>query len=287
MDDQTIKLTRQLEHTGSHYSEAVSVTALPGNAPGTFLELASCGYSTFRKGADIPISNSSWVFQMQMKGSATLETEGERFILSPGDLLIVPPGILHRYLVNKGEDMEKIFFIFKPGPLLEFLLGNDIRKNGIFFKNPEPPLSSLFQEITEKMKTLQDDTREELSLLLYKLCFRIREGITARTPAGNFESKLRRASALLSEPATLDSLGKIFGAGRYSLIRMFRRETGKTPVNFMITLRLEKAVNLLNHSDMSIGEIALSCGYSSPSHFASEFRKHFGMTPREFRKSSR
>lgn len=287
MDDKTIKLTRQLLHTGTYYSEAVSVTALPGNAPGTFLELASCGYSTFRKGADIPIAAGAWVFQMQMKGSATLESEGERFLLSPGDLLAVPPGISHRYLVNKGEDMEKIFFIFKPGPLLEFLLGNDIRKSGIYIKAPDPTLPAIFLEIVEKMKTLHDGSREELSLLLYKLCFRIREGITSRSPAGNFESKLRRASALLSEPATLDSLGKIFGAGRYSLIRMFRRETGKTPVNFMISLRLEKAVNLLNHSDMSIGEIASSCAYSSPSHFASEFRKHFGMTPREFRKNAK
>ena len=287
MNEKTIKLTRQMEHTGACYSESVSVTALPGNAPGTFLELASCGYSFFRKGGDLPISNPSWVFQMQMKGSATLESEGERFVLSPGDILTVPPGVPHRYLVNKGEDMEKIFLIFKPGPLLEFLLGNDIRKNGILFKNFDPTLPALFLEITEKMKVLEDHSREELSLLLYKLCFRIREGINARNPAGNFESKLRKASALLSEPASLDSLGRIFGAGRYSLIRMFRRETGKTPVNFMIHLRLEKAVNLLNHSDYAIGEIAASCGYSSPSHFASEFRKHFGVTPREFRKKSR
>lgn len=94
---------------------------------------------------------------------------------------------------------------------------------------------------------------------------------------------LREAAYDMASGISLDSLADRFGVGKYSLIRQFKKETGQAPIRYMIALRLQHAEQLLLLSSMSITEIAAVCGYSSPSFFAAEFKKHLGMTPRQFR----
>ena len=99
----------------------------------------------------------------------------------------------------------------------------------------------------------------------------------------DFQMNLREAAYDMASGMSLDSLADRFGVGKYSLIRQFKKETGQAPIRYMIALRLQHAEQLLLLSSMSITEIAAVCGYSSPSFFAAEFKKHLGMTPRQFR----
>jgi AraC-like DNA-binding protein len=48
--------------------------------------------------------------------------------------------------------------------------------------------------------------------------------------------------------------------------------------------RVEHACDLLAHSDLSLAEIALACGFSDQSHFSMMFKRHTGITPSKFRK---
>jgi AraC family transcriptional regulator len=61
--------------------------------------------------------------------------------------------------------------------------------------------------------------------------------------------------------------------------RAFREAVGKPPHAYLIDLRLERAVDLLEHTRLSITEIALSCGFDQPQYFAAMFRRKFGFTP--------
>lgn len=65
--------------------------------------------------------------------------------------------------------------------------------------------------------------------------------------------------------------------------RLFKQHTGMTFVDFHMNLRLDKARQLLEHSDMSMIEIALACGFSGGSYFSKSFRDRWGTTPSRMR----
>lgn len=67
------------------------------------------------------------------------------------------------------------------------------------------------------------------------------------------------------------------------LSRLIRQKTGTTFQELLKRKRLQKAVQLLVESDLSVEEIAASVGYEDPGHFFREFKKKYQTTPRRFR----
>jgi transcriptional regulator GlxA family with amidase domain len=63
------------------------------------------------------------------------------------------------------------------------------------------------------------------------------------------------------------------------LERLFRRYLNRSPKRYYMELRLSKARNLLMQTDMSVINVALACGFASPSHFSKCYRAHYETTP--------
>ena len=61
--------------------------------------------------------------------------------------------------------------------------------------------------------------------------------------------------------------------------RLFRRYLDRSPKRYYLELRLKKARSLLLQTDMSVINVALACGFSSPSHFSKCYRGFYGRTP--------
>jgi AraC-like DNA-binding protein len=68
---------------------------------------------------------------------------------------------------------------------------------------------------------------------------------------------------------------------------LFRDITGMSPYQFIKSVRMDRARELLVEGDMNVGEISRTVGYSSLSHFVNEFKRHFGVTPRSYADSQR
>lgn len=85
------------------------------------------------------------------------------------------------------------------------------------------------------------------------------------------------------------TLNRIASAGKVSktgCCAIFKRYTNKTPNNFLIDLRLRKAVELLSDTDMTISEISYEVGFSGASYFTETFHENYGCTPSEYRKNT-
>ena len=74
---------------------------------------------------------------------------------------------------------------------------------------------------------------------------------------------------------------------RRSFLRRFRKATGQTPLQYVQTLRVEEAKQMLETSDTAIDDIAADVGYDEPSSFRAAFRKHVGITASAYRKKWR
>jgi len=83
----------------------------------------------------------------------------------------------------------------------------------------------------------------------------------------------------LSEPATLEELGRAVGCSPFHLSRTFSAATGMTIPQYTRQLRMERAAELLKSGKFNVTEAALEVGYSSLSHFSQAFHDTFGCCP--------
>ncbi|WP_299965932.1 GlxA family transcriptional regulator [uncultured Roseobacter sp.] len=83
----------------------------------------------------------------------------------------------------------------------------------------------------------------------------------------------------IEEPISPSMLAKIVGMSTRQLERLFRRYLNRSPKRYYMELRLQKARNLLMQTDMSVINVALACGFASPSHFSKCYRAHYDTTP--------
>jgi AraC family transcriptional regulator, glycine betaine-responsive activator len=101
--------------------------------------------------------------------------------------------------------------------------------------------------------------------------------IGARHP--KLVSIIERMEINLEDPLSPSTLAKEAGLSTRQLERLFRRYLDRSPKRYYLELRLKKARSLLLQTDMSVINVALACGFSSPSHFSKCYRAYYGRTP--------
>ena len=92
-------------------------------------------------------------------------------------------------------------------------------------------------------------------------------------------SVIARMEANIEDPISPARLALDVGMSTRQLERLFRRYLNRSPKRYYMETRLARARNLLMQTEMSIIEIALASGFSSPSHFSKCYRAQYGSTP--------
>ncbi len=90
---------------------------------------------------------------------------------------------------------------------------------------------------------------------------------------------IRMMEQNIEEPISPSILAQDVGMSTRQLERLFRRYLNRSPKRYYMELRLQKARNLLLQTDMSVINVALACGFASPSHFSKCYRAHYDTTP--------
>ena len=114
---------------------------------------------------------------------------------------------------------------------------------------------------------------------------------TAQEPAdeskieNEFVKKVRTAieQHLQNTDFTVEQLCKLVFMSHSQLHRKLDALTGCSPNKFIRIVRLNKATSLLKNATISIGSVALDCGYNDPGYFARVFKQEYGLTPQEWR----
>ena len=91
--------------------------------------------------------------------------------------------------------------------------------------------------------------------------------------------------ASIARNITLECVAALVGLSPRHFRRLFRASTGVGPNEMFTNMRLERAARDLRDSRKNVTEISLDCGFSQPQHLATAFRRKFGLTPTEFRRS--
>ena len=92
--------------------------------------------------------------------------------------------------------------------------------------------------------------------------------------------------AHFSERVSIEELASQIGISRGYLTRLVKDITGMSPKQYLINVRMVAAADYLKEGAMSIGEIAEACGYEDPLALSKAFRRHYGISPTEYRTGS-
>ena len=90
---------------------------------------------------------------------------------------------------------------------------------------------------------------------------------------------IRKMEQNIEEPISPSVLAQEVAMSTRQLERLFRRYLNRSPKRYYMEIRLSKARNLLMQTDMSVINVALACGFASPSHFSKCYRAHYNTTP--------
>ena len=87
----------------------------------------------------------------------------------------------------------------------------------------------------------------------------------------------------LDQPLSLEMLAAQINLSEYHFARMFKTSTGLSPHQYVMQQRIEFAAHQLKHTQLSMIDIAIRCGFHSASHFAQQFKARYGITPSAYR----
>lgn len=231
----------------------------------------------------------SVVFNYCVRGRGFCTIAGAHHVAKAGELMVIPAGEPHGYGSDPAEPWTVHWFhaMGTHLPRLLALLGVT-RERPIVRLGRAPALEALFVEIRE---ALEDDFSEQQLLYAAQALTHL-FGVMIRLSArGQGEPKATQRVL-----ATIAQMKKELGASRsvadlaaladlspsrYS--ELFRRCTGRSPKEYLMRLRIHRAAQLLDTTDLSVQAVALEVGFSDPLHFSRAFRRVHELSPRKYR----
>jgi AraC family transcriptional regulator len=135
-------------------------------------------------------------------------------------------------------------------------------------------------------------TAKELAAKIYRLTvFGSSEEVAEVEWRGGISRKrlrdvLEYVRSHLSEPIKVANMAERAHLSEAHFAREFRRSLGIAPMQYVAQCRVERAQQLLKHSDLKVSEIARQVGLPNASNFAKVFREHVGMTPIQYRRGN-
>ncbi|MEX6501354.1 helix-turn-helix domain-containing protein [Pseudomonas zhanjiangensis] len=227
-------------------------------------------------------------------GTGTFRPERPESKGAPDKLCILPAGHQSSWVINGGIQLVHLYVSqeqFALGAVR--LLDRDPRelalREGTFLDDPQQALR--FRQLT-RLNWQEPGERLLTSSLAHDLLDHAllsqvgrRDGLRL---SGGLAPALRRRlreyiDGHLDQPLSLGQLAAYCALSEYHFARMFQLSFGLPPHRYLLNRRLARAQQLLRQTRLPFGEIALSCGFASASHFSNRFRQAFAATPGQYR----
>ncbi|MFC5682215.1 helix-turn-helix domain-containing protein [Flavobacterium sp. MAHUQ-51] len=151
-------------------------------------------------------------------------------------------------------------------------------------KNFKKYFDELRNELAYQEEGFEIKVQNILENLFIDLHRQLSNKIHKNQESDNFIEKLSQLiESDLTKKWHIEDLASVFNMGKTKFTYEVKKLTGFPPNSFIISLKLERAINLIkNNSQVNMAEIAYSCGFSSLQHFTSTFSQRNGISPRKF-----
>ena len=228
---------------------------------------------------------NSRIFALEFvtQGTFRFEQDGESCLAEAGDIFLARFRTCH-CMECVSETAEKKM-VKLDGPLLPLLLrGLHLENANILHPRNPARLDRIYNRIFRALT--QKKSAFELSLLAVELLFALAEETAKNVSPPQAAQMSEYLEQHLADRFSLERMARNFSMSKSTLLRHFLHYFQTTPCAYLTRIRLEAAQYLLLHeTELSIKEIALQVGYSSPFYFSTEFNNFAGQSPKAYRKN--
>jgi len=220
-------------------------------------------------------SHSFYQILLIFSGEMKAEAGTEALTAGPGDIVFYDREIPHREWNCAGIPLEMIYLDWEgPAPGLPRLI-----------KDYRGRARIMAEWLLGDFKTsLSLDTDDSVDAMIEALLLETRRN--AFPHEDNFVHKVQSSIVdNITQSITLDFLAEIFSMNKFTFLRKYKKLTGRTPMDEVRRIRVEKARDMIISTDIPLKEIAEKCGLSNEQHLSRVFSRHLKVPPGYFRKS--
>lgn len=219
--------------------------------------------------------HDTWEITLVLSGSITFINGDKTYRTSVGDVYIIPPKVMH-----SGYDGENYRDIYIKGT------GLGITEPAIIH-DYDGSIKALFKMIKRASNEKEENYLGITNKLYEALCEYIKKYVRTEVKYGFVIDIKNKIYENISNPDfQISEEIRKSGFNTDYFRRCFKNELGETPLEYMTRLRLEKAKKLLTQrSFISVERVAMECGFTDTFYFSKAFKKHNGISPREYRKT--
>lgn len=256
------------------------------NALEMFLYPLQCGHFTYEPGYHlVRESYDSFLLMYIKKGKLRLETEGRVQTAGKGQLILLDCYGRHAYSTDTGWDCLWCHF---DGVTARHWYQSIVDRVGNVFTIPDSqPIISKLTAILEIFSSGEVVREPLLSKYLTDILTAVLLYAPSDERTNSYIGIAEKITAYISEHfmenLSVSHLASLAGLSDYHFIRIFKRQTGFTPHEYLLNTRMNMARYLLKNSELSVKAICFSTGFSGESVFCSAFKRMEGMTPAQYR----
>lgn len=259
------------------------------------LLVGSCGTYRLRTKKKLP----TWRPRGRLDYQLLYVASGKTHFFFNGHEEIVPAGYMVLYQPRQeqhyeyyGEEQPEVYWVHFTGRDVKNILRHfDIPMDkNVFFSGVPSAYQHLFKEMIRELQTCRTGYQELLEMYLRQIFLLIQRTRQESRPTINtyLQKEMEHAQQYFQEHYNEDIQIKDYAKSRSMsvswFLRNFKEFVGQPPAQYLLMLRMNNAIRLLETTDYNVTEISAIIGYDNPLYFSRLFKKHKGVSPSEYRK---
>ena len=254
-------------------------------------------------------THNFWEMVYVDKGQVEIERDGEKIILSQGEIVFHQPNEFHSIRAHRSAPIFFVVSFVCHSPAMLYFEGF----HTVLSQNLKPFLTSIVSEAEETFEIRKNNPHQKrlikkeaaaiggeqlIKTYLEQLLIFLIRHLTKKRESAVFPSKESMETYLVSavkgyiaqrknEVFRVNALCKELGYSKSYLSRLFREQTGETIASYAIYCKIKEAKRLICDGTCNFTQISEALAFDNPQYFSRVFKRVTGMTPTEFKLSLR
>lgn len=269
----------------SYYTERYSFEKSSGQS----LAILQCGLMLCHSGhSSGRLVYPDYSAHFILEGKGVYYVNGKTYELKPGQGFMITPGVPNTYIADEKEPWKYIYVTFKGADEQSLVKSCGLDDDNVIFEFPTDDTTIGYLNcIHNACKSNSAKGYDALGYFLLVMSNIVRQHNESITDRLSTEHYIGLARSYIYDRSSYNisvrDIAAYVGIERTYLYRIFKRELGISPSKYLTDVRLKSAIGLMEHSELSVNEIAVSSGFYDISHFTKAFTSKYGVSPGKYR----
>ena len=217
---------------------------------------------------------------------------GKEHILTSGNMVLFKPGEVQYYSFYKNDRPETYWVHFTGSDVEEILRHYELLlPESYFYAGKGADYQWLFGEMIRELQLKRSNYEELMNMLLRHIFLLANRYIKDRARMGSqLLDEIERAARYFNESYNKDIIIEDYARTRHMspcwFIGSFKKIMKVTPMQYILSLRIANAMQLLAETDSNVSEASRAVGYEDARYFSRVFKRHTGISPNEYKRKN-